>query len=508
MEGSCSVNHNKSILGIHIDDEFLNIVHLEQSVNGFEIRYQTAKPLDAGVVKEGLIIDEQTVSREIREFIKTNNIKTRKTIMSLSCSSVRLKPSEFQIEDDKQLRKKVENQIAKYSLFGGEKIVFDYCVFGQDARLSNKLTVLEAVTTKQTSDACLAAAQKAGLELVRIEPAVLPAIKLVFNKQVAEPDTVSLLLVLDSASANLSIFKGNLPQLCQNVNVGTKDLLRNENAFGKLTEQTKPVLEFAYSLAGSRQLAMKVMAVCNSEELETIAGRINENLSNLEIEQINLSQISEEFNVQGAAGGQAPIFALSCALTAFNAALFNKQLNLISKESVAIQRTHKEMTLAAKAIVAIVLLSIAVLVPLEVKVKNVQASLSEISEKVSATFPSRKKTTNLKVQINQLKKRVSAYDAACGKTAGVQWGKVLQVIGDVVPNQVRIVDISTTDSGEFTLTGESLAERYIYKFEKELRDSKLLENAKVEKIEYDDRSPANIIVYKIICRVRPQGNNL
>lgn len=501
------MSHNKSILGIHIDDEFLNIVHLEQTAGSLKIRNQAVEHLETGAVKEGLIINEQTVVRKIRDFIKTNHIKTHKAILSLSCSSVRLTPSEFLIQTDKELRKEVEDQIAKYGLFG-RKIVFDYCVFGQKAQSSDKQTVLEAVTTRQISDACLAVAQKAGLELVRLEPAILPVIKLVFNKQASGTDIVSLLLVLDSNSANLSVFKGNLPQLCQSLNVGAKSLLRDENTFGSLTEQMKPVLEFAYSLADSRQLTLRVMAVCGSEELEAITDHIKENLSNLKIEPISQSQIVEEFSVQGAAGGQAPIFALSSAITAFDVCEFDGQLNLISQESTAIQRTRKEMTLTAKAIAAVILLSIAVLVPLKIKTRNVEAASSEIQPKAAETTLMRKKTTNLKTQINQMKEMLSAYDTAGKALISVQWAKALQVIGDAVPSQIRIVDISTTDSGEFILTGESQAERYIYKFEKKLQESKLLENAKVEKIEYDDSGAANIITYRIICKVRPEGNVL
>ena len=406
------MNHDKNILGIHIDDDFMNIVHLEQTASGLRVHNWTAEALEAGIVKDGLIIDAEIISQKIRNFIKTNQLKSCKAIMSLSCSTMRLKPSEFPAQTDEQLQKQVEDQVGKYGLFGGERIVFDYCVFERKAQSSNKQTVLQAVTTRQISDACLAVARRARLDLVRIEPAIMPFIKLVLNKQAADSETVSLLLALDSASANLSVFKNDLPQLCQNLSIGTKDLSQDKDGFACLTDQIKSVLEFARSLAGSQQLVLRVVAACDSEKLGAIASQIRQSLSDVTVEQIDCSQVAKEFDVQGTDGGEVPIFAFASALTAFGVSEFDGQLNLISQESLTTQRTKKEMSLTAKAIAAVVLLSIAALVPLKMKIKSVEAASSEIEAKVAETIPMKQKITGLKKQIRQLKEKRSAYDVA------------------------------------------------------------------------------------------------
>ncbi|MGB8226250.1 MAG: pilus assembly protein PilM [Sedimentisphaerales bacterium] len=501
------MNNYKSILGIHIDDDFLNIVHLEKTADGLSVRNWAAEHLEAGVVKEGLIIDEQTVSQKIRDFIKTNHIKTYEAILSLSCSSIRLKPSEFAAQADEQMRKQIEEQIGKYDLFGGEKIVFDYCVFEQTAQSGDKQTILQAVTTRQISDACLTVARKAGLELVRIEPSILPIIKLAFNKQAEGSDVISLLLAMDSTSANLSVFKNGLPQLCQNLTIGVKALSQDKDGLMQLIDQMKPVLEFANSLAGLQQLTLRVIATCSSEKLETIISQIRENSTNLEIEQINQSQIIKESNVQDANGGLAPIFALSCALTAFGITTFDGQLNLLSQESLTILKTRKEMSLTAKAVAAVILLSIAILVPLKMKIKDVEASSAEIKVKLTETIPMTEKINELKKQTEQLTEKLSAYDMNDKNFTYIPWTKVLRTIGDAVPDKVRIIDISTSDTGDFTLTGEALAERYVYKFAEALQNDELIKSAKVEDIEYDNSSTANIVDYKITCEIRiPKGN--
>jgi Tfp pilus assembly PilM family ATPase len=505
MEGP--MNHYKSILGIHIDDDFLNIVHLGQTVQGLQIHGWTCESLEPGAVKDGLIVNTEIAAKKIRDFIKANHTKTHKAIISLSCSSIRLKPSEFLAQTNEQLQQQVQEQVGKYGLFGGERIVFDYCIFEHTSQSSDKQTVLQAISTRQISDACLEVAKKAGLDLIRIEPSVLPIIKLVFNKESAGSDAVSLLLVLDSTSANLSAFKNGLPQLCQNLTVGVKDLLQDKDGFIRLTDQMKPVLEFAHSLAASQRIVMRITAACSSEKLETIIRKTRQSISDLEIEKTDQGQVVKEFNVQGANGGLAPIFALSSALASFGVTAFNGQLNLLSQESLAIQRTRREMSLTAKAVAAVILLSIAILAPLKMKIKDVEASSAKVEVKLTETIPMTEKINELKKRTEQLTEKLSAYDVNDKNFTCIPWTKALRAIGDAVPDNVRIIEISTSDTGDFTLTGQALAERYVYKFSEALQDNKLIKSTKVEEIKHNDNNPANIADYKITCRIRlPEGD--
>ena len=502
------MNNDKSVLGLHIDNDYLNIVALKQTANGLQMDNWIAEPLKADVIKDGLIVDEQAVSQKIRNFLKENQLKPCKVVISLPCSAVRLKPSKFPAQTDEQLKKLVEEQIGKYSLFEGQEVIFDYCAFEESARSSNKQMVLQAVTTRQISDTCLAVAQKSRLDLEKIEPAVMPIIKLVFNKQTEDADVVSLLLVLDSASANVSVFKNNQPKLCQNMSVGTKDLLQGKDSFDRLAEQMKPVLEFAHSIADSQQLMLRVVATCNVKKLNTITMQIRQSLTNVTIEQIDCSQIAKEFDLQDIDGEEVPIFPFVSALASLGLFESQEQLNLISQESLAMQKTRKEMSFTAKVIVAVIFISIAALVPLKMKIKGVEAASSEIETKVAETIPMRDKITGLKKQLRQLKEKQAVYDVAGKELIDIPWPKVLRIIGDAVPEEVRIVDISTIDSGGFALLGEASAERYVYKFLKELQNDELIESAKVEEIKYDDNSDQILVDYKITCKIRMPESDL
>ncbi|GAH10727.1 unnamed protein product, partial [marine sediment metagenome] len=144
-----------------------------------------------------------------------------------------------------QLQKQVQEQIRKYTLFGNEEIVFDYCTFEGAAASSDKRAVLEAVTTRRISDACLAVARQAKLDLIGIEPAILPVMKLIYDELAAESAGASMLLALDSVSGCVGVFEDGLPRFCQNLSIGVKRLSAGEDNFAQLMDQIKPVLQFA-----------------------------------------------------------------------------------------------------------------------------------------------------------------------------------------------------------------------------------------------------------------------
>ncbi len=501
------MNRDKSILGIHIDDVFLNIVHMGQTANGLQVYSWAAKPLEEGVVKDGLVVHEETISQKIRDFVKASQLKAHKAIMSPSCSTIRLKPSEFSAQTDEQLQKQVEDRIKKYTLFGNEEIVFDYCTVEEATQASNKRTVLEAVTTRRISDACSAVARQAQLDLVGIEPAILPITKLIFDKLRSESKAISLLLALDSVSGNMCVFKNSLPQFCQNLSIGIKNLSPNEDGVASLTDQMKPVLEFAQSLAGSQQLLLRVAASCNSEKLGEIVSKIKQTLGNVAFEQIDPTEIAKQFDIKGTDKEDLPIFAFASALGALGDFEFAGHLNLVSQQSLARQKTQKEMSLMSTAIVAIVLLSIAAVIPLTMKIRNVETALAKTGAEIKEAMPMKKKTAGLTKQIKKLEEKQSAYAVASQELTDIPWPQALRVIGDTVPNQVRIVDISTTDSGDFTLVGEARTENGVYRFAKKLQDDELIESAKVEEIEYDNSGTETLVDYKITCKIQlPEGN--
>jgi len=501
------MNRTESILGIHIDDDFLNIVHLGRTARGLCLFASDAVPLEEGVVKDGQILNTESVSQKIRHFIATARPKPHKVVMLPSCTAVRLRPSRFPAQAKDQLQKLIEEQISEYTFFGNGEIVFDYCVFA--ARNADTQTVLEAVTTRRISDAFLTIASRAKLTLVRIEPAIMPIIKLMLDKSSSRIEDVSLLLALESASGNISVFKNARPHLCQNLDIGVNDVLANPDNLTPPAQKLKPVLDFAQSIADHDKLVLKVAATCTGDKLSEIVNRIESVFNDVKVEQINPSDIIHQLDIKGADNLRPTIFAFISALASLDVYEFAGQLNLVSQDSLNRQKAKKEMSLLTKIVIAVILLSIVATYPLEMKIKSVEAASAKIEGKITETTPMKRKVAGIKKQIKQLKERRAAYAAAFDMLSDTPWPQILRDIAENIPNEVRILDISSsTDSTNFVVVGRALAESKVYSFAKKLQNSDFIDTTKVEEVEYSKDGVATLLNYKIACKIHLAGSNL
>ena len=502
------MKHNKSILAIFVDEDSLSMVQLGETKTGLHIHNWATEPLEEGIVKNGLIINNNRIAQKIRRFARAKRIKARKVVISPSLASVRLNPSKITTQTDEQLHEQIEEQIEKYALFDGEQIVFDYCTIEGSTETSRSNVVLQAVTTRRISDACLAVAHQARLNSVEIEPVILPLIKIIYDKVLADSRSVSLLLALDSVSGTMIVFKAGILQLCQNLSIGNKGISQDGNGFSSLIDQMKPVLGFARSLADSKQLVLTVAASCSSKEVQATVGRIRQSFSDVTVEQINAARIAEQFDVRGVNSEDLPVFAFASAVAGLDVYESTEQLNLVSKQSQARYKVLNELSLMAKVIVAIVLLSFASIIPLKTKIRNVKALSSEIEAKITQTEPMKQKIAALTKQFKQLKEKQTAYAAANSSLAHIPWPDALQIIAETVPDEVRIIGISATGQADFMLVGEALAEKNVYLFVKRLQNTELIHSSKIEEIEYYGEAAEAMVDYKIICKIQLPESNL
>jgi len=498
------VKNYKSILGVHFDDNFLNMVHLKQTPLALRLCNWKTEPLDEGLLQDGMVLDTETIAKKIQKYLKAGRQKVHKVVILPSCSAVRLTSSEFPLQSTEQLKKQIEEQIAGYNLFGNEEIVFDYCLFEELTGTQKSQTVLETVTSRSISDACLTIARQVGLELIAVEPAILPIMNLTFNELSTEPDTVSLLLALDSTSGSILVFKDRLPRFCRNLNTGTNNISCDDDNIASLLSGMKPVLGFAHSLSDGEPgpVVLRVAANCSNEKLNHIIEKLKKHLPNLVVSDVNCREIKSRFDIEEAdSNDDLPIFAFAGALTTLCESEFTHRINLVSHRSLDMQKTQKQISFLAKAFAAIVILSIASIQPFRTKASAVIDETASIRTAIKKTEALEQKLTELTAWNKKLNQELSAYLDASRDLVDVPWTQVLYAIGNAKPKKVRIVNIATIEPPDFVITGEALNESDIYRFAKELQNTKLIESAEAEEIEYDNSNSFVMVNYKIICKL-------
>ena len=498
------MKHCKSILGVHFDDNFLNMVHLKQTPSALQLCNWKTEPLDEALVQDGMVLDTETIAKKIQKFLKAGRQKVHKVVILLSCSAVRLTSSEFPLQSTEQLKQQIEEQIAGYNLFDNEEIVFDYCLFEKLTGTQKSQTVLEAVTSRSVSDACLAIARQAGLDLTAVEPAILPIMNLNFNELSTEPDTVSLLLALGSTSGNLLVFKDCLPRFCRSLNTGTKNISCDDDNIASLLSEMKPVLGFAGSLSDCKPgpVILRVAANCSNEKLKFIIEKLEQHLPDLVVSDVNCHEIKSRFDIEETGtNNDLPIFAFAGALTTLCQSEFTHRINLVSHRSLDMQKTQKQISFLAKAFAAIVILSIASIQPFRTKASVVIDETASIQAAIKKTEALKQKLTELTAWNKKLNQELSAYIDAGRDLVDIPWSQVLRTIGNVRPKKVRIVNIATIEPPDFIITGEALNESDIYRFAKELQNTNIIESAEAEELKYDNSNSYVMVNYRIICKL-------
>ena len=499
------MNRDKSTLGIQIDDDFLRMVHLRGTAGEMQICGWACEPLEEGTVRDGVIIETKAVAQKIREFVKTQKLSKPQTIMTPSHQAVRLTLLQIIAQDNEQLYKQMEERVGKYGLFANEDIVSDFCVAQDRFQLVGKKTVLQAIIKKGISDSFLRVAQQAKLNLIAIEPAAMAIMRLLHDMLSGEAEEVSLMLSLDDYSGVVCVFRNGLLQLCQNLSKGVNDTLKDQQAVAELQEQMKPVVEYAQSQGGIKKPVLRLAASCEAAKVRQIAGEIRAGLDGVEVECIVPEKIKEQIGAKDNKAEGFPIIAYGLTLTEKGVPGFNDSVNLISEHSVEMHKTKRQLLMIGQTAIIIVVLSIAAIYPLKMQANAKETMTAELAAKVNDATTIVQKTTDITKEIGQLTEKQTVYASAVEKLGNLRWGNILQAIGEAVPENVRIVEISVTPSAEFVLKGEALREDGISSFSENLQKNSFAQSVRVEEVEYDiTETGAAAINYKIIIKTQPE----
>lgn len=123
-------------------------------------------------------------------------------------------------------------------------------------------------------------------------------------------------------------------------------------------------------------------------------------------------------------------------------------------------------------------------------------------------MPLKEKEASLKRQIQELTRQRSVYVQARESLTGIPWPRILHIIGDAIPGEVSIATILPFNATNFKIAGETLNEENVYKFMKNLQAAELIENAKVEEIEYEDYDDYVLVNYRITCKIQSEEDDL
>ena len=256
----------KNSIGVDISDRSIEV--MEMSDDKKIISYGRVV-LEDLVVKDGVILDEEILSKKIIEALKNakphplfdgeNKIKA---VFNIPESKVFIHQLAVPLGIKRELfRSAVEDQVLKFIPFSPEDISWDAVITGETSKEGeNYNSVLYVGALNKVIDGYLSVAEKSNLEIVAIElESVALAHSLLFKKE--DPLISSVIVDIGSRTTIVSIFNKNnslmfsvnIPiagdagrdVLAEKLSVGKEEAERLKNTIGFDADDTKvrPILE-------------------------------------------------------------------------------------------------------------------------------------------------------------------------------------------------------------------------------------------------------------------------
>ncbi|MFC1762521.1 pilus assembly protein PilM [Planctomycetota bacterium] len=487
-------------LGIHISDHDLSLVAVCAQDDQMQMVAWQRVPLDDDWVKGGRIQNPAGIAQHLSCFLRKEKLHVEQTTLTLTLNVVRLKVAQFKTMSDEDLHDAVMQELERYTPYGRDNTYKTYQVLPMHGDDEGPTSVLQFMTSRNAGDQCLAVARRVGLGQLALEAGMMPLLRCLNAHQTFAHDAVSLLCVFDGEAGMLCVLLGHNLVFCQTITLGMQDIVADRDCVEVLGQVCSPVVEYARSLSDKR-LTLLVAANGTYDELRTVVMRVRHSLHHVQVRQLSSVQMTKLFGIpRHPDNKELPILALAAALVPSITGTHLDPVNLIPPSSLEKLTAKREVSHMGVAIIAVVLLAVAAVVPLNMKTKRVEAQSAAFESQIAAARPIQDKMQAARNEIRTLEKKVKAFTNGTQQIVVLPWHRLMTVLAERAPVGLRLMEFDTRPNGEFSLIGEALNEAVVHEYAQALDVEAMIEDTEVEEIQYDHQA-VHTVEYKMTARL-------
>lgn len=494
------MKHGMVQLGIHVSDQDLSLVAAAAQDGQIGVVAWQRISLDPETVKGGCIQSTPILAKHIAGFLRTHRLTVERTTVSLTLNVARLKVTQIKAVAEAELHDQIMEELDRYTPFGRKNTYATYQTLPKPEGDETVTPVLQVMASRRAGDSCLGLLRKLGLTQSLLEVAVLPLIRNLGTHGFLPSDGVSVLCVLDAVAGAMCVLRGSTLAFCQNIPFGWREIVTDRTCLDRLAQVGDPVIGYAESLS-DQGVSMHMTADADYEALRTIVMRVRHRFPQVRVRQLNSVRLTRIAKIpRQEENRQLPILALSSALAPLLAGREAEPLNLIPPGSLETVQARREISRLGVAIIAVIFLALAAVVPVNLKTQQVEAHSEQYESQIAATLPMQRKIEETKKHVDILKDKLAAYREGAQLLDEQPWPKLLAMLVNKVPEGLRLMEFNTGHQGEFNLAGEALSEQVVHHFVESLQAESLLETVEVEQVQYGSQS-AKVVDYTITGRL-------
>lgn len=269
-------------IGLDIGSSAVRAAQVRQGKQGASLERIGQVLLPAGAVRDGEIVDADTVIQALRHLWKTAKLKGRKVSVGLANQQVVVRRLDLPFMTEDELRTSLPLQIDGQIPIPVDEAVLDFCYLGEGVNDAGDPTVriLAVAALKTMVDELMAVVQQAKLEPVGVDLDAFAALRSLTPPGIFADDTAEMLVDVGGTITDLVVHQNGSPHFVRTV------LFGGQNVTAALAEQLDITSEDAERLkmdisdvepaAGSdEELAADIVRAQSSRLIDELKGSID-----------------------------------------------------------------------------------------------------------------------------------------------------------------------------------------------------------------------------------------
>jgi Tfp pilus assembly PilM family ATPase/Tfp pilus assembly protein PilN len=507
----------RTALGIDVSGGRINLALLKKHGDSVKLLKAAGCPVPDGAIRDGNIENAAVLAGAIKKLKAKNGIRVHPTAISLIANPTLMQILDLPKDATGNVRQFVFNEVKHYAMLPIKKAAMDFCGIKSAVKSGCRRALVVAIDGQKVTVA-MKTMNRRGLNIEVIEPAWIAYTRACYVEQIAGKTDMNLLfaMIFDGV-LTLSVFRDNTLDFIRVKHVEPGQS-QSDDHLEWVEEEINEVLKFYEIRASRKKNKWQAILVTDIEDefLEAKAESLRSRLDNIDL-QIKTAQhayldtpiasgLSAGKHSRGncesknGSGNKPSAVAVGLAMGLLNTPDAGLNINLLpSAVAIAKSREKKILVLSniAATFLVLMILSTAFInagmekAGVEIKrQKQLQASVD--------TQTLLNEQSLLQKQIADVSAKLEQINNTIDTNTVLDWGPILNEIGDATPETVRISKLDSGENSEIQLSGQAVSYPAVNLFIEALNKCRNIDSASLIGSR-SDRQSEGLVEYSIRC---------
>ncbi len=234
---SLSPFRKKSYIGLDLGHYTLKVVQIERSGTGYKVTKRDEVPTPVNSIKDGVIIDHDSIVAALRQLVKQAHIGATNAIISVAGGSVVVRNVRIPKMPEATLRKSIKFEAGRYVPTSVEDSYIEFEIIGYPDE--GQMDVLIVAAPKDIVQSRIRACHEAGLEVEIVDIAPFAAYRALVEADPSADYAAQTIALVDvgAVTTSVSVIAKNVFSMTRSIPHGGNTLTEALKTYFKLSEE-------------------------------------------------------------------------------------------------------------------------------------------------------------------------------------------------------------------------------------------------------------------------------